>query len=597
MAPKFDVGAEIDRLTAKSEMYFSIIQETYDISLQITTNTASKLKFLEKLHLIENAREQCIKLSDEINKLRYLEDPSFVPEYADMRALEILYGKIKHIEKMLDNQNISNSPIPDSVPNHHLPSIEVPKFSGNIQQWPLFYETFRALIHENTRLDNVSKFHFLKGALEGSVLKIFNSILPTADNYPILWEALLKKYQNKRYLATTYFKQLLSFKTITSSQIDLFLEQFDTAVQALSQLNLQDAFDFMIMSMAFSKLDPGLQEKFEHSYQGEFPKYQDLLKFLHKSQQAKNQVYCMTSMTNNYTYDKPNDKNTTSRLSSFMKYDYKCLVCREKHRTFTCSKFLAMNIPDRRAIIQKLHLCVNCLSHKTTVACRSNRTCLICEEPHHTLLHIDKNLANTNQGNPSNFKSNNTVLCTTSNNKLAHNTTILPTAVTKVSTKKKNTPLRTIIDSASDKNFVTLAWCRKAHLKVQPFSAKVIGLGNSSQNVIGLVNFTLKSTINPHQLPVCAYVVQEIVRKQPQTTIPVSSIQSFLKYPLADPKFYVPQTVDGILGCDVFSEVMGTNKVKSGQGLPIALETRLGYIIMGSISNLLQPSSTFTQYY
>ncbi|XP_026476417.1 uncharacterized protein LOC113382072 [Ctenocephalides felis] len=541
------------------------MQETYDISQQITTNTASKLKFLENLYLIENAREQCIKSSDEINKLRHLEDSSFVSEYADIRTLETLYAKIKHIEKMLYNQNMSNSSRPDSVPKHHLPSIEIPKFSGDLQQWPLFYETFKALIHENTGLDNVSKFHSLKG--------------------------LLKKYQNKRYLATTYFKQLLSFKTITSSQIDLFIEQFDTAVQALSQLNLQDSFDSMITSMALSKLDPALQEKFEHSFQGEFPKYQDLLQFLHKSQQAKNQVYCMTSITNNNAYDKPNDKDTKSRMSSFMKYDYKCFVCREKHRTVTCSKFLEMNIPDRRAIIQKLNLCVNCLSHKTTVVCRSNRVCLICNKQHHTLLHT-----NNNQNNSSNSKSNSTVLCTTSNNKLAHNTTILPTAVTKVFTKKKNTPLRTIIDSASDKNFVTLAWCRKAHLKVQPVSAKVIGLGNSSQNVIGLVNFTLKSTINPYQLPVCAYVVQEIVRKQPQTTIPVSSIQSFLKYPLADPKFYVPQTVDGILGCDVFSEVMGTNKVKNGQGSPMALETRLGYIIMGSISDSLQLSSFSMQY-
>ncbi|XP_026476082.1 uncharacterized protein LOC113381352 [Ctenocephalides felis] len=385
---------------------------------------------------------------------------------------------------------------------------------------------------------------------------------------------------------------------ITTNTANLFLEQFDTAVQALSQLNLQDAFDFMITSMAFSKLDPILQEKFEHSYQGEFPKYQDLLKFLHKSQQAKNQVYGMTTITNNHTYGEQKDKNSKISRSFLLKskYEKKCFVCREQHAIFACSKLLEMNIPERQDCIKNLNLCVNCLSHKTTVACRSKKTCIICKAPHHTLLHTDKNFANTNQGNPSNSKSNNTVLCTTSNNKLAHNTTILPTAVTKVFTKKKNTPLRTIIDSASDKNFVTLAWCRKAHLKVQPVSAKVIGLGNSSQNVIGFVNFTLKSTINPYQLPVCAYVVQEIVRKQPPTTIPVSTIQSFLKYPLADPKFYVPQTVDGILGCDVFSEVMGTNKVKNGQGSPIALETRLGYIIMGSISDSLQLSSFSMQY-
>ncbi|XP_026475588.1 uncharacterized protein LOC113380637, partial [Ctenocephalides felis] len=370
---------------------------------------------------------------------------------------------------------------------------------------------------------------------------------------------------------------------ITTNTANLFLEQFDTAVQALSQLNLQDAFDFMITSMAFSKLDPILQEKFEHSYQGEFPKYQDLLKFLHKSQQAKNQVYGMTSITNNYTYDKQKDKNSKISRSFLLKskYEKKCFVCREQHAIFACSKLLEMNIPER---------------HKTTVACRSKKTCIICKAPHHTstLLHTDKNLANTNQDNPSNSKSNNTVLCVFNNNQLAHNVTILPTAVTKVFTENENILLRTIIDSASARNFVTLTWCLKAQLPIKPVSAKAMGLGNSSQIVIGLVNFTLISLVNSYQLSVCAYVVHKIVGKQPQTTIPVSSIQTFLKYPLADPNFYSPQEVDGILGCDVFSEIIGTHQVKNDQGAPTALETQLGYIIIGSVPNLSQPSSTST---
>lgn len=68
MTLKLDVGAEVARLTAKREMYSSIIQEMYDV-LQHMHNPTSKIQLLQNLYILENphAREQCLKLCDEIN--------------------------------------------------------------------------------------------------------------------------------------------------------------------------------------------------------------------------------------------------------------------------------------------------------------------------------------------------------------------------------------------------------------------------------------------------------------------------------------------------------------------------------------------------
>lgn len=49
-----------------------------------------------------------------------------------------------------------------------LPTIQLPKFNGSYHDWLEFRDTFISLIHSNTDIDNINKFHYLRASLEGT---------------------------------------------------------------------------------------------------------------------------------------------------------------------------------------------------------------------------------------------------------------------------------------------------------------------------------------------------------------------------------------------------------------------------------------------
>ena len=56
---------------------------------------------------------------------------------------------------------------------------------------------------------------------------------------------------------------------------------------------------------------------------------------------------------------------------------------------------------------------------------------------------------------------------------------------------------------------------------------------------------------------------------------------------LADPNFHSPSGIDMILGADVFWDLLGSQRIKLGQGQSTLTlcETKLGWLVCGSISS------------
>ncbi|XP_055615032.1 uncharacterized protein LOC129761339 [Toxorhynchites rutilus septentrionalis] len=140
-----------------------------------------------------------------------------------------------------------------------LPKISLPEFSGEYDKWLPFFDTFRSLIHDNTDLNLIQKFHHLRASLRGEALKVVDSFQMSEASYGVAWSALVKRYSNKYLQKKRHVNALLQYpkvKRMSANGIHDLIECFDRHTKILDQLgeNTSD-WGAMLMQLLVSKLD------------------------------------------------------------------------------------------------------------------------------------------------------------------------------------------------------------------------------------------------------------------------------------------------------------------------------------------------------
>lgn len=80
----------------------------------------------------------------------------------------------------------------------------------------------------------------------------------------------------------------------------------------------------------------------------------------------------------------------------------------------------------------------------------------------------------------------------------------------------------------------------------------------------------------------------------PTTPVPLKRLTHLQQLPLADPTFHVPGKLDLLLGAALWPFIIKENVVFGPQGTPTAMETSLGYLVMGE---MLMDSSVSSQHH
>lgn len=626
-----NLETKLNKLLAKKETYFNKIQLLYDLSRDLN-NPEYLAKFKIQMHTLDETLALFKQTIDTINDVSLDINPDYKLNYQPLEMIDTLYCHIKEAAQILEYQQVSqNIQTADQPAVARLQKIEIPEFSGDPKRWPMFFETFKSLVHNNKNLDNTSKIHYLLGALKGRALDVCAGVLPTAANYIILWETLVGKYQDKRLLADTYFSQMLEFKTApheSAACLNNFLEKFDTSVNAIKQLKIPDLTDFFIASLALSKLDSQTRKLFEMSKHSEIPTYQEIVEFVKNQRKALSSL-SKTSQTSStklsvssngaYRSKSVPQSFVTNNSSGGNKKPYKslagnCTICKQLHSIFQCSDFLRLTPHERYSLAKEKKLCLNCLSsiHKIS-DCKSTNVCNICRSRHHSLLHFDKSCSVNNNNDrenissssqtPSNEMSENLSthnFCSTSSGEISQDncTTLLSTAVVNImSDSGEYKPARFLIDNGSQAHFITTKCCQRLKLPFRKSHSSVNGIGGP-QTVLGHLNFVLSSRFDSNiQYQIYALVIDKITDRLPTTNISVKSLNYLNHIQLADDKFYQPSKIDGIIGASLFLHILGTSKVVGPPNLPMAVQTSLGYIVMGNIPTTtktpIQNSQTF----
>ncbi|XP_049874497.1 uncharacterized protein LOC126372693 [Pectinophora gossypiella] len=404
MAPptEKDFRKKIYILESRRDAYYARMQRIYDSRPSISKVESCDL-FLSQCETIDDIRKEFMATINDINSLNMELDPEFIPDFNSWSGFEDIYCAIRHTKNVL-NRNVKQDEQPRSC-YAKLPPIEIPDFNGNPAQWSLFYETFKSTVHSNMSLSKSEKLYYLLGRLKGPAQLVFSGISPTADNYECIWNALVTKYQDKRFLANVFLDNIFDSKALpnpaTASQLETFIDKFAASVAALKQLNIVGLSDYIFIYLALKRLDRDTAKAFEMFVRDtDIPTYDQFIDFM------KGQVKIIQRTNNTATSSKvvqkdvvkpkmvspPKITHTYISATSHNNSDSVCSLCNANHEhIYNCKAFLDMSPANRHTFIMENKYCTNCLSskHKWT-ACKSTSSCRNCGYRHHTLIHLSK---------------------------------------------------------------------------------------------------------------------------------------------------------------------------------------------------------------
>lgn len=597
---------KLAKLISKRETLFRRVQLLYDVSKSLDsdlTNADNIKRFQIRINALPQTVSEYKQTVEEIIDVEQDIDPETPPNYATLEAFQELCDYINYIAGKIKTVESSTSNAESRI---RLPKIDLLKFNGDdLSLWPLFYENFKNLVHLKP-FNNVEKLQYLLGSLQGKALKSISSVEPLPENYEIIWKILEDNYQDSNYLAASYIDKLLNFRLSSnnkSNQLQIFLEQFDTNVSALKRLKLDDLSDYIFTHIAKSKLPSEIHNAFELIRdKDKIPTYDELIRFI------KQQSKYMTQQQPEKVKYISNSSETRKPFKTFVTNNdpqpRRCIACNGPfHLLIECKYFKECNPEQRFKIIKENKLCINCFSQKHKVqSCTSKFSCTVCRLKHHTLLHRNisqekPNLVSSSPGNSTVIQDTHQAICNTLCLPAQPIVVLLSTAIVNVIDKwNRMKSIRVLIDNGSMSNILTEKCCKILGLSISKQPSKIYGIGGTFQTSKGKASLVVFSSVNSKvKYSLEALVVEKITSQLPENLIDPQALSHLNNLPLADPTYSCPGEIHGILGAQIFSQIIGTRHVTGSVNTPTALETTLGYIVMGT-APALQNSVTALQY-
>lgn len=111
--------------------------------------------------------------------------------------------------------------------NVKLPVLQLEKFDGKSEHFTAFYEAFQSLVHNNSKLDNVARFLYLRSCLSQDALRVIKSLEVTSANYQVAWDLLKRRYLNANLMIHNHIKNICEFPKIAKESASSLLQLLD----------------------------------------------------------------------------------------------------------------------------------------------------------------------------------------------------------------------------------------------------------------------------------------------------------------------------------------------------------------------------------
>lgn len=179
------------------------------------------------------------------------------------------------------------------------------------------------------------------------------------------------------------------------------------------------------------------------------------------------------------------------------------------------------------------------------------------------------------------------VLCSAMGPVPVKSSVLLGTALIEIRCKSgKFRQFRALLDSGSEISIISQKCFSTLGVSSHFSSTEIRGVGNHRISNTGKTEiFFRPASRSKSVFVVDTLILPRVCDKIPSSTIATDGWDYLTELCLADPSYYKPGDIDVLLGADVFSTILGGHKVSGKNGGPDALETALGYVLVGKVSS------------
>lgn len=288
------------------------------------------------------------------------------------------------------NQKQMNIKVTLEGQHHNIPNTWG-DFDGNVLKWKGFHDRYVEGMHKLETVAPSYKFLRLKQSLVGKAAKALGEWQLTEDNYAEAWDRLKQLYDKPQLIAHEHLRQFYRLPELhgkaSSNELQRMANVTHETIRQLRGFKLPvEHYDFIFVHNLQDRLDADTKKQWELQKSDDWPKLDDLLKFLDKqasvlaNTQTKNRQNLNIAVPNPVPYPRFDRRQgdgarALSPSGGAIKKRTLCEVCDGNHPIHFCPEYLSLNLNGRLEFVRLRKLCQNCLrkDHRTNHC--TDKTC------------------------------------------------------------------------------------------------------------------------------------------------------------------------------------------------------------------------------
>ena len=497
-----------------------------------------------------------------------------------------------------------------------LPKLEIKKFSGKVQDWSEFWDSFKSAIDNDPDLANIDKFKYLRSFLEELPRRVIAGLSLTEANYSSAVEILKERYAKPTVIKRAHINELVNMQPVFNerSQVRLknFYDDVETHFRGLKALDVdQDTYSSIVVPVLMDKLPESIRLNMIRFGEGDHLEWdlEEMLEALKKEIDIRESHMSIFKVQNNPSHlQKPGTSSRTfseqqkERIATasalFVKDGTeRCVFCSSgEHKTDQCS--YVVRPEERKKVLMKFARCFICLNkgHKS-FNCQKRVKCRFCQGKHHYLICNvgscssavvqDKQIDVLKAAAPTPSLSPTAASWVGTTVSSSKQRVALQTALAAVEGKKEG-KLRVLFDTGSQRTFVSMRAVHRLDLKPireESLSIKVIGRSEPETALRSIYEIPLLPLQGGRKVSVEAFLIEEIsnIRNEhiEKVTKHYPHLQNLVFSDSSRQEDFLE--IDLLIGSDYLWQFHEGQVIRGGQQEPVAVKTSLGWVISGPL--------------